>query len=60
MSPLKNPLVKKLAVVLLIKLTVLFALWWSFVRDQRVTVDTSSVAAQFLQSAPIPAHGVSK
>jgi len=60
MSPLKNPLVKKLAVVLLIKLAVLVALWWGFVRDQRVTVDTNSVAAQFLQSTPIPASGVSK
>lgn len=60
MSTLKNPLVKKLAVVLLIKLAVLAALWWFFVRDQRVTVDTNGVAAQFLQSAPIPASGVSQ
>ena len=59
MSPLKNPLVKKLAAVLLIKLVVLVALWWGFVRDQRVTADTNSVAAQFLQSVSIPANGVS-
>lgn len=57
---LKNPLVKKLAVVLLIKLALLTALWWGFVRDQRVTVDTNSVAAQFLQNGPIPTPGVSK
>ncbi|WP_198140638.1 cytochrome oxidase putative small subunit CydP [Polaromonas naphthalenivorans] len=46
MPTLKNPLVKKLAVVLLIKLVVLVALWWGFVRDQRVTVNTNTVAAQ--------------
>ena len=60
MTFFKNPLVKKLTVVLLVKLAVLVALWWGFVQDQRVTVDTNSVAAQFLQSAPIPADGVSK
>ena len=39
MPTLKNPLVRKLAVVLV-------ALWWGFVRDQRVTVNTNTVAAQ--------------
>ena len=60
MKPLDKTLVRKLALVLLIKLAVLVMLWWGFVRDQRVTVDTNSVAAQFLQSTPIPANGVSK
>jgi hypothetical protein len=60
MPTLKNPLIKKLAAVLLIKLAVLVVLWWGFVKDQRVTVDTNSVAVQFLQSAPIAAHGVPK
>ena len=44
-------LVKKLAVVLVLKLTVLVALWWVFVREQHVAVDENSVAAQFL--APV-------
>ncbi|WP_296497153.1 cytochrome oxidase putative small subunit CydP [Rhodoferax sp.] len=58
MKPLDKTLVRKLAVVLVIKLAVLVALWWGFVREQRVTVDTNSVAAQFLQSTPIPAKGL--
>jgi hypothetical protein len=40
-------LVKKLAIVLVLKLAVLVVLWWFFVRDQRVVVDSSSVASQF-------------
>ena len=38
MTPLKNPLVKKLAVVLV-------ALWWGLVQDQRMTVDANNMAA---------------
>jgi hypothetical protein len=48
-------LVKKLAIVLVLKLAVLVALWWFFVRDQRVPVDSSSVASQFLTPDPTSA-----
>jgi hypothetical protein len=47
-------LVRKLAVVLVIKLAVLTGLWWGFVRDQRVPVDTDSAALQMLVSRPMP------
>lgn len=47
-------LVRKLAVVLALKLAVLTALWWGFVREQRVAVDASTAAAQLL--APPPVH----
>lgn len=60
MKPLDKTLAKKLAVVLVIKLAVLVALWWGFVREQRVTLDADSVAAQFLQSPGIPAQGVAQ
>ncbi len=42
-------LVRKLAFVLLVKLALLLALWWGFVREQRVAVDADQVAAQLLQ-----------
>lgn len=58
MKPLDKTLVRKLAVVLLLKLAVLVALWWGFVRDERVTLDPSRVATQFLQSTPISAKGL--
>ena len=50
-TPMKlshQTLVKKLAIVLVLKLAVLVTLWCFFVRDQRVTVDGNSVAAKFL------------
>ncbi len=43
-------LVKKLAVVLVIKLAVLMALWWFFVREQHVAVNGDAVASQLLGS----------
>ena len=54
----EKTLAKKLATVLVLKLAVLLALWWGFVRDQRVTVDAQSVATQFLQRVPAPTSGV--
>lgn len=48
MNPPDKTLVKKLALALVIKLAVLTALWWGFVRDQRVAVDDKSVASQFM------------
>ena len=58
MKSLDKTLVKKLAAVLLLKLVVLLALWWFFVREERVTVDTNSVAAQFMQRPTNSAKGL--
>ncbi|GAB4397906.1 MAG: hypothetical protein OHK0048_07780 [Rhodoferax sp.] len=41
-------LVRKLAVVLVIKLALLLGLWWVFVREDRVTPPVSGVATQVL------------
>lgn len=46
-------LLKKLAVALLVKLVLLTALWWGFVRDQRVVVDGDAAAAQLLGATSI-------
>jgi len=48
MKPLDKLLVRKLAAVLVIKLAVLLALWWVFVREQRVAVDGEAAAARLL------------
>lgn len=45
-------LIKKLAVVLILKLSVLSVLWWVFVRDHRVALNANSVAEQFLMHSP--------
>jgi len=55
MKPLNSPLARKLALVLVLKLAVLLALWWGFVRNQRIHVDGDNVAAQLLQPVATPA-----
>ncbi len=45
-------LLRHLVVVVLIKLALITALWWVFIRDARVTVDSSAMAAQVSTSAP--------
>ncbi len=42
-------LARKLFWIVLIKLAVLFALWWAFIREQRVEVDPATMA-QTMQS----------
>lgn len=53
-------LLNKLAIVLVFKLAILFGLWWFFVRDVRVSVEETSVAARFLQPASPTAEGTNK
>ena len=53
-------LLNKLAVMLVFKLAILGALWWVFVREQRVTVDDSGVAAQLLHPAIAATQGTNK
>lgn len=48
-------LLRQLTLAVLLKLLVLFALWWFFVRGQRVAVDAAAVATQ--QLLPGPATG---
>jgi uncharacterized membrane protein len=47
-------LVRKLAIVLVIKLVVLSGLWWGFVRHQRVSVNTDAAVVQMLGPIPVP------
>jgi len=47
-------LIRKLAVVLVVKVLVLTGLWWGFVREQRLPVDAQDVAAQLLGAPPSP------
>lgn len=48
-------LVRHLAVAVALKLAVLAALWWVFVRDERVSVDAAAAAARLV--APPPRTG---
>lgn len=51
-------LLRHLVIAVLIKLVVLVVLWWAFVRDARVSVDTDRVAAQL--GGPSTSQGASK
>ena len=56
-SPMNDSLLaRKLIIIVLIKIIVIFSLWWAFIRDQRVTIDTGTMAnviAPVSQSAPV-------
>jgi hypothetical protein len=51
-------LLRHLAIAVLIKLIVLTALWWAYVRNAGVSVTAEDVAVQVGMS--IPSQGVSK
>jgi hypothetical protein len=53
-------LVKRLAWVLVIKLMLLYGLWWGFVRDQQVTVDASGMTTQALVRGSVSIEGDNK
>ncbi|WP_414707576.1 cytochrome oxidase putative small subunit CydP [Rhodoferax sp. UBA5149] len=59
MNPLDRTLIKKLALVLVLKLVILTVLYWVFVRGHQTNVDGDSVAAQFLHNALNSVNGVS-
>lgn len=45
------PLARKLFWIVLLKLAILFALWWAFFRGQTVTVDPATVAGKAQQTS---------
>ncbi len=57
MKPVETKLTGKLSLVLVLKIAVLLALWWGFVREQQVVLDADSVAAQVLQTVATPVKG---
>ncbi len=54
MSPENDPsrLLRHLAIAVIVKLLVLTALWWLFIRDQRVPVDAERAAAAIVADRP--------
>jgi hypothetical protein len=44
-------LARKLFWIVLLKLAILFALWWAFFRGQTVTVDPATVAGKAQQTS---------
>lgn len=51
MQPSANPLVRHLTLAVVLKLVVLMALWWAFVRDGRIDVDATRTATHLSTAA---------
>jgi hypothetical protein len=62
MTPADRRLLRHLIIAVLIKLIVLTALWWVFVRDARINVDGDGVADRISGSASsqAPSQGAAK
>lgn len=54
MNTQNRNLTRKLAIALAIKLLVLTGLWWGFVREQRVPMDTDTTALHLLGNRALP------
>lgn len=52
-------LVRHLAWVVIVKLVVLTAIWWAFVREQRVSADVNATAAHLTAPESVPEQGTS-
>lgn len=48
MKAARDPLVRHLAIAVVLKLAVLCALWWAFIREERVGVDIDRAAAHLV------------
>lgn len=52
-------LLRHLTLVVVIKLALITALWWAFIRDVKVAVDTGAMAAQMVAPASTKQHTTS-
>ena len=59
MNPSDQILLRHLTLVVLIKLALITALWWAFIRDAKVAVDPGAMAAQVVAPASSKQHTTS-
>ena len=59
MNPSDQILVRHLPLVVVIKLALITALWWAFVRAAKVAVDPGAMAAQVVAPASSKQHTTS-
>ena len=59
MNPSDQILVRHLTLVVVIKLALITALWWAFIRDAKVAVDPGAMAAQVVAPASSKLHTTS-
>ncbi|MGD9871404.1 MAG: cytochrome oxidase putative small subunit CydP [Thauera sp.] len=59
MTPTDRRLVREITVVIIVKLMLITALWWAFIRDAKVAVDPGAMAAQVVAPASSKLHTTS-
>ena len=59
MHPTDRRLVREITLVIVLKLILITALWWAFVRDAKVAVDPGAMAAQVVAPASSKLHTTS-
>ena len=59
MNTTDRRLVREITMVIVIKLMLITALWWAFIRDAKVPVDPSAMAAQVATPASSELHTTS-
>ena len=59
MHPTDRRLVREITVVIVVKLILITALWWAFIRDAKVAVDPGAMAAQVVAPASSKLHTTS-
>ena len=59
MKPSDQGLLRHLTLVVVIKLALITALWWAFIRDAKVAVDPGAMAAQVVAPASSKQHTTS-
>ena len=59
MKPADQGLLRHIVVVVVIKLVLITALWWAFIRDAKVAVDPGAMAAQVVAPASSKQHTTS-
>ena len=57
MTPLDRALLRRLGIALMLKLAILTAIWWAFVRHHAVDIQANGVAERFLGTPVVTAKG---
>ncbi|WP_454456280.1 cytochrome oxidase putative small subunit CydP [Thauera phenylacetica] len=59
MNPTDRRLVREITLVIVLKLILITALWWAFIRDAKVAVDPGAMAAQVVAPTSTKQHSTS-
>lgn len=59
MNPTDRRLIREITLVIVLKLILITALWWAFIRDAKVAVDPGAMATRIVAPASAKQHTTS-